>query len=139
MELEIGKDDNDDRRQKVQERQDHFAATKVAEGDEREDPRKTESEDKGAQREYAEKIEENNVEMEDEAPPTPAKSRSNAAEHFDIGSPAGGDDELIDGPGSSSDRRVSENISGGSLTQNGVCKFGGKLILRQSSGRRCSL
>ena len=54
MEGEIGKDEDDIRMKKVQERQDHFAAMKVAEGEDKDErvaePRQVEKEEEeGAQ------------------------------------------------------------------------------------------
>ena len=92
LEGAIAADEDDDRTKKVQERQDHFAAQKVAEGDE-DVKRGTDPRPEGDQEDAP-------VQEED----------MNGAERFNIGSPArekdGGGDDLEDAHTLVSERRV---------------------------------
>ena len=102
MEGEIRKIEEDDCLQKVQDRQDHFVATKIAEGDKARvnDPRQNENNEPSAQGDA-----------------TPSAPAGRTPEQFDIGQ----DDEMVsigdddkkdaeivweDGPAGSSDRRI---------------------------------
>ena len=109
LETEIAKVEDDDRMQKVQDRHDHFAATKVSEGDRArvDDPRQQKSEEPKPQRDEG---------AGDDAPPaTPSAARKNPI-FCDIGNHSPGpraDAEMGDGetvwqdwPAGSSDRRV---------------------------------
>ena len=108
MESEIAKNEDDDRMMKVQERHDHFAAEKVAEGDQErgEDPRKPEDNEP--------KPRDEGGATDDATPSTPATGKRNPI-FFEIDTPPGfrpdaemenGEDVLADGPAGPSDRRV---------------------------------
>ena len=102
LEEEISKIEGDDRLQKVQDRQDHFVASKVAEGDKArvDDPRQNENNEPSAQGDAA-----------------PTSTAANIPEQYDIGQ----DDDMIsigdgdmqdveiaweDGPSGSTERRL---------------------------------
>jgi hypothetical protein len=115
MEEEIRKIEDDDRLQKVQDRQDHFVAIKIAEGDEArvDDPRQKQSNEPTAQGDAA-PSERDASQNPRASPSAPART---VPEQFDIGQDDDimnvGDDDMNDaeiawedGPAGSSDRRI---------------------------------
>ena len=111
IEGEIGKDENDGRTKKVQERHDHFAATKVAEGDSAKEQVNDPRSDNRAQDEAAHEDggRHANEDAMDADPSTPSGKKNPSTVNFEIHTPVTShheEDELVDAPGSSSDRRV---------------------------------